>query len=251
MVPRIIHHIWVGPDPIPREFRGYVDSWRRHHPDWEMRMWTEDNFPEDLVRPEARERLRIPAERADILRLEVLYRYGGVYLDTDFECRRPLDGYIKDLDFFTAYLKPNRVNNAFIGALPGHPILERALREIQPREFYGYDKSAAGPLFLDRLLKEYPDVFAFEPRLFYPSTPAEEDEAIAIHHHARSWKDAAGFRQATLVAEERLREANRTIQKLERRQARTEAKLEALTRSVAKGRRGRIAMLAAALRRPR
>src|SRR5205807_3001839 len=74
MVPRIIHQIWVGPDPLPGELRGYVDSWKRQHPDWEHRLWTEDSLPRDLVRPESRERLRHPAERSDILRLELLWR---------------------------------------------------------------------------------------------------------------------------------------------------------------------------------
>ena len=74
MVPRILHQIWLGDQPFPDDFAGYRETWLRHHPDWEHRFWTEDNLPGGLRRTEVYERLRMPAERSDILRLEVLFR---------------------------------------------------------------------------------------------------------------------------------------------------------------------------------
>ena len=73
-VPRIIHQIWIGPEPLPEPHRAWIESWRGHHPGWEHRLWTEDDLPEDPIRPEILERLRAPVERADILRLEILFR---------------------------------------------------------------------------------------------------------------------------------------------------------------------------------
>ena len=148
MIPRILHRVWVGPDPLPEDFARNGESWRRHHPDWEMRLWTEDELPRDLTRPEVYERLRKPTERSDIIRLEVLFRFGGVYVDTDFECLRPIEPLVEEgVDFFTCYLKPGRVNNAVIGSVAGHPLLERALRELRPRTEYGYDKHGTGPFY--------------------------------------------------------------------------------------------------------
>ena len=91
LIPRIFHRIWVGPDPLPAEYARYGQTWLDHHPGWELRFWTDDNFPDGLRRPEAQERLRSPVERANILRLEVVWRFGGVYVDTDFECRRSIE----------------------------------------------------------------------------------------------------------------------------------------------------------------
>lgn len=220
MIPRILHRVWVGPDPLPEEFAGYGDSWRRHHPHWEMRLWTEDRLPSGFVRPEAYERLRKPAERADIIRLEVLLRFGGVYVDTDFECLRPIDPLIEGLDFFSCYLKPGQVNNALIGSVPGHPILERALRELRPRTEFGYDKAGTGPLFLTALLRDYPDARIFPPELFYPGTGEERERAYAAHHAARSWKEPASWKETALRTEARLGEAQRRIEKLEKAAAR-------------------------------
>ena len=138
VIPRILHQVWVGPDAMPQEYEDYRESWRRHHPEWEMRLWTDESLPDDFVRPEAYERLRNPAERSDIIRLEVLYRFGGVYVDTDVECLRPIDPLLEDdVHFFAGYVAPGHVQNAVIAAEAGHPVVEQALRELRPVTEYG------------------------------------------------------------------------------------------------------------------
>jgi mannosyltransferase OCH1-like enzyme len=225
VIPRIIHQIWLGPDPMPREFEPYVATWKRHHPAWEHRMWTEENLPADPVRPEVLERLRAPTERADILRLDLLYRYGGIYVDTDLECLRPIDDTLGDEPFCGTYLKPGRVTNTFVAAEPGHPILERALQELVPREVHGFDKEVAGPPFLDRLLRDYPEVRLLDPALLFPATEQERAQAIAIHHMARAWKDADGLRKSMVRAEERLAKAMAKLEDERRRHAATKKRL--------------------------
>ena len=238
LIPKIIHQVWLGPNPLPQEFVEYRETWRTHNPGWTLELWTEDHLPEPLRRAEVTDRLRVPAERADILRLEVLWRYGGVYVDTDFECRRMLEPLIEDVDFFTAYLKPGRVNNAIIGSTAGHPILDRALSELTPNPVYGYDKGAAGPLYLDRLVKEYPDIHIFEPELFYPSTPGERSQAVAIHHAARSWKDADGFKVAARRAELRRRKAVSELEVLDAETAHLELRVARMSALLERARAG-------------
>ena len=217
MVPRILHQIWLGDRELPEEFAAYRETWRTHHPAWEHRLWAEDNLPSGLRRPEVYERLRVPAERSDILRLEVLWLFGGVYVDTDFECLGPLDPVIDELDFFTAPLKPNGwVNNAFIGSVAGHPILDRALTELRPREFHGYDKHGTGPRFLDTLLQDYPEAARLPAELFYQTSPSQLEHAVAVHHAAQSWKDADSYRNAVGLAERRNFELRGRIEELER-----------------------------------
>jgi len=209
----------VGHDPFPDEFAEYQRTWVEHHPDWELKMWTEDNLPNDLRRREIYEKLRCPAERADILRLEVLWRYGGIYFDTDYECVRPLEDLIDGLDFFVAYLKPGRINNAFLGCIPNHRILDEAIRTLRPREYYGYDKGAAGPLFLDNHLRKYGRVKKFDAELFNPNTPAQYKAAYAIHHRARSWMQNEGFKEVAQIAEQRLLETQKRLEDAERKLA--------------------------------
>jgi mannosyltransferase OCH1-like enzyme len=233
MVPRIIHQIWVGRDPLPDEYAAYVETWKRHHPGWEHRLWTEESLPSDLRRPEARERIRHPVERADILRYEVLWRHGGVYVDVDFECRRSLEPEIGDAEFFTAYLKPKniakahkRVNNAFIGAVPGHPLLDRALDELRPLDWYGFEKGASGSEFFNALVKQYSKVRILNAELIYPNSPAQEEAAVCIHHFGRAWAAGEDFRKLLYRAETRLHEVRGQLEAEQRAHAETKRRLK-------------------------
>jgi mannosyltransferase OCH1-like enzyme len=241
LIPRIFHQIWVGPDPFPDEFAAYQETWLEHHPGWELRFWTEETFPkpDDLRRPEAAEKLRAPWERGDIFRLEILWREGGVHVDTDFECRRSIEPLIEEAELFIGYRKPGRVNGALMGSIPGHPLLERGLEEIRPRTSYGMQmgagdanvKDETGPQFLDNLLLGRPEVLFVEPELLYPRTQEQMEAAYAIHHRARAWKDSEGLRASLLKAEKRLLKAQDEARKWRERYEEAARELDRLRAS--------------------
>jgi mannosyltransferase OCH1-like enzyme len=220
-IPRILHHIWLGRDPLPDEHKPWIESWKKRHPKWEHRLWTEENLPLNPLRPEVLERLRAPVERADILRLEILYTHGGVYLDTDLECLRSLDDVLVGHEFVGVCHKPDRITNTAIAAVPGHPLLDRAMHEIKPLETYWTGssealKDVAGPRLLQKLIPEFPDIVLLEPYMFFPSNEEERSRAIAIHHMARVWHNTTTLRAAMLRAERRLEKVREQLD-LERR----------------------------------
>jgi len=233
-IPRTIHQIWIGPEPLPDHHQPWIESWRRHHPGWDHRLWTEENLPEDPIRPEILERLRAPVERADILRLEILFRYGGVYADTDLECLRPVDELLGDEELVCVCLKPGRVTNTFMAGAPGHPLLVRALRELRPMDVYWTAtaresiKEGAGPPLLRRLVAEYPGARLLERPLFFPASPEERDRAVAVHHMERTWQNATALRAAITQAERRLELAAAEIAREQRRHAATRKRLARL-----------------------
>ncbi len=231
LVPRIFHQIWLGPDPFPDEYAAYQQTWLSRHPGWQLRFWTEDRLPDDLRRPEAAERLRAPAERANILRLEVLWREGGVYVDTDFKCLRSIEPLIENAELFISLAKPGRVNNALMGSRPAHPLLDEALEQIRPREFFGHDKEATGTRFLDGLLLDRPGVTLLDPDLFYPQTPEARRNAYAVHDMARSWKSRELLQLDVERAERKLQRAEERARKWQARHERNEAELADLRRS--------------------
>jgi mannosyltransferase OCH1-like enzyme len=231
LIPRIFHQIWLGPEPFPDELLPYRQSWPEHHPGWEHVLWTEENLPGDLRRQEVLEVLRNPAERSDILRYELLRTHGGVYVDADFECLRSIEPLIAGVEAFAGYRKPGRVNNALVGSVPGHPFVERALARIRPRTTWGtVDKDGTGPPFLERVLADFPEVKVFEPPVFYPRTEAQREQAYAIHHRARSWKDEEGLRASLSKTERRLRTAQEDARMWRLRCERAEAELGLLRR---------------------
>jgi mannosyltransferase OCH1-like enzyme len=240
-IPRIFHQIWVGPDPLPDDHRAYAQTWLDHHPGWELELWTDENFParETLIRPEAADLLRAPWERADIFRLELLSTQGGVHVDTDFECRRSIEPLIEDSDVFVGFRKPGKLNGALMGSVPGHPLVEKALREIREQRSYGKSmatgdnlKGTSGPEFIDAIFLDQPGVTLIPPECFYPRTPEQIDQAYAIHHKARAWKDEAGLRAMLEKAEQRLAKQQRETHKWRERAEAAEQKLRELGQRV-------------------
>lgn len=100
MIPKIIHYCWFGRGEMPQLAKDCIASWHRYMPDWEYKMWNEDNFDVNSV-PYVKEAYgaRKFAFVSDYVRLLALENEGGVYLDTDVEAFKPLD----DLMTYTAW----------------------------------------------------------------------------------------------------------------------------------------------------
>lgn len=128
-IPSVAHLIWVG-EGAPRP--DYVDTnllaWKRLMPDWEVRLWTDEDVPHHIA--DMVGRAATGAQKADILRYWVVWEHGGVYLDADITPRTPLAGWIPfdaslvvchDLEITWPY-----IINSFFAATPHHPVLAKA-----------------------------------------------------------------------------------------------------------------------------
>jgi mannosyltransferase OCH1-like enzyme len=177
---------------MPAEYVGYGETWRRHHPHWEMRLWTDADAPA----PAGVERARNLAERVDLVRYEILRRHGGVYVDTDVECLRPIDELLRGVLAFAAYEVPGRVCNAVLGAVPDHPAFARAVELAAETVGRGTYPEATATTFLTYVLERFEDVTLFGPERFYPElwdgTHNNGGEApYASHHWAKAWRAGA------------------------------------------------------------
>lgn len=123
-IPKVIHQIWLG-DQARRPAR-WMSSWQQKHPDWEYRLWTEANLP-PLRAQAAFDAMPHLAGKADILRYELLHRFGGVYIDADAECVASLSDDLLSNRAFAAheneYVRPGMIANGVIGCLPGTPLM--------------------------------------------------------------------------------------------------------------------------------
>lgn len=95
MIPKIIHYCWFGQNPLPPLAKKCIESWRKFLPDYEVKEWNENNFDVNIVRytREAYE-VRKYAFVSDFARFWILYKYGGIYFDTDVEVIKPMDDII-------------------------------------------------------------------------------------------------------------------------------------------------------------
>jgi inositol phosphorylceramide mannosyltransferase catalytic subunit len=199
VIPRIIHRIWLGPGAMPPDFERYGETWRRHHPDWEMRLWTDETMPE-LRHPDAFERCRNHGERSDLLRYELLTRLGGVYVDTDMECLRSIEPLV-DVPALVGETRPGKLGNAVLGSVPAHPAIEELLERARHGVGHGHTGGATGPGLVTEVLRNRDDVRVFPPAVFYPfhrrlqpDKDAGRSEAYTVHHMEVSWKDRDDLR---------------------------------------------------------
>ena len=100
-IPKIIHQVWLG-SPFPEKYSYFQSTWQTFHPDWEYILWTEKEIEEfGLVNQAAYDESTNYGQKSDIARYEILYRMGGLYVDTDFECFKNFDILHHCFDFYT------------------------------------------------------------------------------------------------------------------------------------------------------
>ena len=92
MIPRIIHYCWFGRGPMPELALKCIESWHKYLPDYEYKLWNEDNFDinSNQYVSEAYEAKKY-AFVSDYVRLFALYNEGGIYMDTDVEVLKSYD----------------------------------------------------------------------------------------------------------------------------------------------------------------
>jgi glycosyltransferase involved in cell wall biosynthesis len=99
-IPKVLHYIWVGGNPKPSSVDRFIASWKKYCPDYEIIEWNEDNYN---IRHNRYTREAYDAKKwafvTDYMRLDILDRYGGIYLDTDVEIIKNLDIFLKEPAF--------------------------------------------------------------------------------------------------------------------------------------------------------
>lgn len=101
-IPKTIHYIWLGGNPLPKVAEQCIESWKKYCPDYEIKRWDESNLNIDCCTycREAYDSKKF-AFASDVLRFDVLSKEGGIYLDIDVEMLKPIDDLL--------------VNNCFMG----------------------------------------------------------------------------------------------------------------------------------------
>ncbi len=132
-IPKIIHQIWLG-SPFPEKFKPLQETWITKHPSWKYILWTDESAKQlKLWHKTWFKKIKNLGFKADLLRCEILYQYGGLYIDVDFECVKSFDLLHHCYDFY-AGLPRNQTDmdiaNGLIGSRAGHPILKNYLKTV-------------------------------------------------------------------------------------------------------------------------
>jgi len=154
-IPKTIHLIWLGPKAFPSDSVENIRTWIAHHPDWTFNFWTDrkrpapcngmntrllDDFNFEFLE-EKYEESRNWGEKADILRYEILYQEGGLYIDHDITCMRPFHGLHTGYDLYAGLEMPHEEIDSFaltigitlIGVKARHPVFRRTIQTVLDR----------------------------------------------------------------------------------------------------------------------
>ena len=120
MIPKIIHYCWFGRNPLPELAQKCIASWKKYLPDYEIKEWNEDNFDVNII-PYTAEAYKAKkyAFVSDYARFWILYKYGGIYFDTDVEVIRPIDDIISKGNFMGCETDASKDGSDACSVAPG------------------------------------------------------------------------------------------------------------------------------------
>lgn len=185
MIPKKFHRIWLGDRPRPARYDEYWQKWQELHPDWEFNTWTEENMPElhnswafESVKETARScgvqmshGRAVAVMQADIAAYELVYKFGGVYLNCDMYPLKSFDSLLHN-NSFLGMEDEYHVCNAVMGGEAGARIFRSTILQLNSSLVqYGNVgmEVATGPQHLTRVWRAGNFATQVYPKdMFYP-----------------------------------------------------------------------------------
>jgi hypothetical protein len=209
MIPKTIHYCWFGGKPLSGLAKKCIRSWKKHCPTYDIRQWNESNF--DLGTAPLYVRQAYEAGKwafvSDYVRLQIVYEQGGIYMDTDVELLRSLDGFLEDRAYF-GFESEAFVNTGHgFGAEKGTPILREMMDVYRDLSYLLPDGSVdqtpcperntavlvANGLIPNGSEQMLPGGIHIYPKdVFCPKDPVTREmfrteRTVSVHHFNASW----------------------------------------------------------------
>ena len=200
-IEKIIHFIWIGNNKIPDPYIEYIESWIKNHNDYKFCFWNDENIP-ILINQKYYDDAKTYAMKADILRYELLYFFGGIYVDTDFLCIKNIDKLIVKYDGFSGYESDKYIAIGLMGFKKYDNILFNIIKNIPYNIIINNNKSIpelTGPIYFTKMWNTYCNEkhHSFSQNYFYSYTFKNREDKkkyiidhnnYAIHTWGYSWK---------------------------------------------------------------
>jgi mannosyltransferase OCH1-like enzyme len=162
-----------------------MDTWKM--PGWEYRLWTEKEIDElklkNILAYKFLMNLKSYAGASDIVRIEILRKFGGIYIDADTERLENIDNapFMK-AEFFAVQANKNkgvplsqtRIANGIMGCEPDHPLIKRYIDAIgKTKVFIPAWRTIGGTLLTQCIYDHFvasgdKGIMLLDPHTFYP-----------------------------------------------------------------------------------
>ena len=209
MIPRIIHYCWFGRGEMPQLAKYCIASWHKYMPDWEYKLWNEDNFDVNSV-PYVKEAYAAKkfAFVTDYVRLYALYTEGGVYMDTDVEVLKSFEPLL-NLSGFIGFegSKTKPIGTGTIACERGNVWAKSQMDEYVGIHFYKNDgtyDTTTNPIRITNSMKNkgfvanglysiFDDMHIFPTDYFCPRQTTGElfitENTYCDHHFMGTWNE--------------------------------------------------------------
>lgn len=168
MIPKLFHYVWLGPTPMPEAYRAWMDRAVEMHPGWQLRLW--DRI-DGLDLAEYAEKCDTYSGQSDIVRFEVLCKYGGVYLDTDMLLLKNIEPLLSSsLVLCPSSGRKDLMATGFIACEPQNTHMRGVCDAVPSIDFSrnAFCGNQTGPGFFRRSLGDLSDAKVLPIETFYP-----------------------------------------------------------------------------------
>ena len=187
-IPKIIHQIWIGPKPAPMK---WIRSWLEYikkNPDYQYILWTQnelDRLP--MINRNLYQREIKPYAKADIARYEILYKYGGIYIDADIIWLgdKSFNTLIKESQstgFFAAKGSKKHLANSLFGCNKGSPHIKAVIDRVKSTYHNNLNERVwkrTGPKQFSKALVKR-NITIFPKQYFYPKNWLKNNTHLSI-----------------------------------------------------------------------
>lgn len=206
-IPRILHR--TVPEVTTDQVEQWWEHWRMILPGWELMTHRDPLDPAEWpLTGDLWAQCANGAQRAGLIRLEALWRWGGVYVDSDVEPYRNLEPLL-DLRGFSAWEDAKVAPDAVLGAEPEHPAVSVLLARARVAIEAGADAWHSGPGVTTSTLPGRPDWLLLPPGSFYPYHYKERSKRAAPHMTEQPWSFGAHHWSGSWLTPEQRRAQDR------------------------------------------
>jgi mannosyltransferase OCH1-like enzyme len=214
-IPKKIHLVWLG-SQLPEKFFKLKKIIYDLNPDYEIFEWNDNNLPFELSNQKLFNESKNYAAKSDILRYELLYNFGGVYMDYDFLQVKKFDDLLNFDIVYGSDQRPNEFWNSIILSSPKNLFFKKVVENLKDVRPFGEKDinrimDECGGTYLQKILKsedwstleikqlvgEYFYPLKYEKFITYKNLTENNlseirksitDKTYAIHIHTREWQ---------------------------------------------------------------